>query len=223
MSSPPLLQLFRDAFRRNLRAGIVLQCFAGLILLLYFAVPAADPVFAAVQEAKLHYGRWFPFFSTALFGGMIPLAVLWSRGGVPAGFLGKQILFMFFFWGIQGVIVDEFYRLQGEWFGHGRDPVTLFKKLLIDQGPYNLLWATPSTILCYTWKDQGFSFPAARNALAEENVFFRYLAIQMSSWSIWIPAVFMIYCLPLDLQVPMQNLVLCFFSLLLAFVSRLKG
>jgi hypothetical protein len=37
---------------------------------------------------------------------------------------------------------------------------------------------------------------------------------------VWIPAVIMIYALPLGLQQPLFNLVVCFFSLLLLFLNR---
>ena len=48
----------------------------------------------------------------------------------------------------------------------------------------------------------------------------KFATIQISAWIVWVPAVLIIYSLPANLQIPLFNLVLCFFSLVLAFVSR---
>jgi hypothetical protein len=42
----------------------------------------------------------------------------------------------------------------------------------------------------------------------------------MSTWAVWIPAVTIIYCLPAPLQIPLFNLVLCFWVLVLSFISK---
>jgi hypothetical protein len=44
--------------------------------------------------------------------------------------------------------------------------------------------------------------------------------VTFSQWMVWIPAVSIIYCLPSALQIPLFNLVVCFWVLLLTFVSR---
>jgi hypothetical protein len=46
------------------------------------------------------------------------------------------------------------------------------------------------------------------------------LPILIANWGIWTPAVAIIYLLPTALQLPMQNIVLCFFTLLLATITR---
>jgi hypothetical protein len=42
----------------------------------------------------------------------------------------------------------------------------------------------------------------------------------LSSLGVWLPAVAIIYTLPTPLQLPLQNVVLCFFTLLLAHLAR---
>ena len=44
--------------------------------------------------------------------------------------------------------------------------------------------------------------------------------VMVSNWAVWLPAVFVIYVLPTPLQLPMQNVVLCFWSLVLVFQVR---
>lgn len=42
----------------------------------------------------------------------------------------------------------------------------------------------------------------------------------IANFGVWVPAVAIIYALPTPLQLPRQNLVLCFFTLLLAHLNR---
>lgn len=42
----------------------------------------------------------------------------------------------------------------------------------------------------------------------------------ISNWLIWIPAVSVIYMMPVDLQLPLFNIVLLFFGLLVAVLSK---
>ena len=41
----------------------------------------------------------------------------------------------------------------------------------------------------------------------------------VSGWMVWIPAVSMIYILPASLQIPLFNIVLCFWSLVLTLIT----
>lgn len=215
----PFLSICREAFRRNRIPALVLQSFAALLLILYFLVPASRPAFDVLGEAKLLYGYRFSAISGLLFGGFIPWLVLWHRGRIPPGQTFRQLLFFTIFWSCQGMIVDTLYRQQAVWFGEGSDPKTLALKVLVDQLPFNLLWGTPSALFFYTWKDNLFSFS---NTMLDLRVagWHRFASVQLSAWMIWIPAVTMIYSLPSPLQIPLFNLVLCFFTLILAFVSR---
>jgi FtsH-binding integral membrane protein len=42
----------------------------------------------------------------------------------------------------------------------------------------------------------------------------------VATWGVWVPAVAVIYLLPTALQLPLQNVVLCFFTLLVIFMTR---
>ena len=55
----------------------------------------------------------------------------------------------------------------------------------------------------------------------ERNAFLAPVPVTlMSTWAVWIPAVTIIYCLPAPLQIPLFNLVLCFWVLVLSFISK---
>jgi hypothetical protein len=101
-------------------------------------------------------------------------------------------------------------------FGSGVDWRTIASKVLVDQFVYCVFWATPVTALFYAWMDVGFS---AKRLKAEKNwseIFDLILIFTVSTWMVWIPGTAIIYSLPSPLQIPLFNLTLCFFVILVS-------
>lgn len=203
--------------------GAVLSAFAVGLLLAYWYVPAVNAALTRLGEFKLAAGWAFVVVSTAVFGGLIPGLVQRARPRLRHTMPWKFLWFTVVFWAYKGLEVDLLYRLQAVWFGHGTDPTTIAKKIFIDMGVYCPVWAVPSTVLAYAWGETVFSKNgSAAQALAPiRQLGFRgwfgrdIVPVMISNWAVWVPAVCVIYCLPLALQLPVQNLVLCFWSLLL--------
>ncbi len=219
-ASPSIWNTIKAALIQNRIPAIVLQIFAACILGLYFGVEALRPAFEAIGELKASVGIVFAILSTSIFGGLIPWAVMAHRGRIPPGMRMKHFLFYVLYWAFQGAVVDTLYTYQTVWFGSGTDFKTLFSKMLVDQLPFNLIWATPVGLLFYGWKNCRFSWARFRKDHSRKILIHSYATIQFSSWMVWVPAVLMVYSLPPDLQIPLFNLVLCFFSLVLTFVTR---
>jgi hypothetical protein len=209
------------ALRNTIVPGIVLQFFAFLILLAYFFVPSARDYFNFFGTLKGEFGFFYSFVATALFGGLIPFAYLWLSGRLPAG---RSIIaigvFYTLFWGYKGIEVDLFYRLQGVWFGTGNDVATLAIKVAVDQLIYSALWAAPSITLSYLWLQAGFNFRVWWRSIDRQYLLRTLPVVIVSNWLVWIPAVSIIYSMPTELQVPLFNLVLCFWVLLLAVLNK---
>lgn len=218
--TPSFWSVCKAGFRRNRVPAVILQLFAGAILALYFLAPGLRGFFTAIEQLKAGGGAGFAIVSTAIFGGLIPWMVMVRRGRISPGDRVKHLVFFLFFWGLQGAAVDWLYTQQSEWFGSDTSFKVLIKKMLVDQLPYNLIWATPNSLILYGWKDTGFSWKRFWKINTGPTLYRRFLTIQVSAWVVWVPAVLMIYSLPPDLQIPLFNLVLCFFSLVLAFVSK---
>ncbi|MEX2607452.1 MAG: hypothetical protein WD708_08915 [Kiritimatiellia bacterium] len=218
--SPSFWSICKAGFRRNRVPAVILQLFAGAVLLLYFLVPGLRGTFEAVGQLKTDSGAGFAIVSTAIFGGLIPWGIMVHRGRISREDRWKHLIFFLFFWGLQGAAVDWLYTQQTHWFGSEASFKVLLTKMLVDQGPYNLIWATPNSLILYGWKDAGFSWETFWRRNPPSMLGHRFLTIQVSAWVVWIPSVLMVYSLPPDLQIPLFNLVLCFFSLVLAFVSK---
>jgi hypothetical protein len=70
------------------------------------------------------------------------------------------------------------------------------------------------------WKDNGFSGSITWQQFTPAILFLKIATTVVTNWLIWIPSVALIYMMPSGLQLPLFNLVLCFFVLVLATVQH---
>jgi hypothetical protein len=215
-----LLEPCWQGMRFNLRPALVLQAFALVIVCGYFWSPPVKDVLDVVGAAKLRYGYGYSAVATSLFGGVIPYAVLSFAGRIPRQRRFAEFAFYSLLWFWKGIEVDALYRAQAVWFGEGSSVLTIALKTCVDQFGYVPLWAAASQVLLFTWKDAGFSLAGTRAAFQRQGFGQRVLVVIFSTWVVWIPAVAIVYSLPSALQVPLFNLVLCFWCLLMSFISR---
>lgn len=224
---PPPWKAGVEAARANALPGAVLSVFAVGLLLSYWYVPAVAAVLERLGQIKSDGGWLFVAVSTALFGGLIPGLVQRARPTMRHTMPWSHLGYIMLFWAVKGIEVDLLYRVQAMWFGQGADLATVVKKIAFDMGFYCPVWAVPSTVAAYAFKDAGFSWSRLRREEKVGSVAWykrRVIPVAISNWAVWVPAVSVIYCLPLALQLPMQNLVLCFWSLLLVLqVKKLEA
>ena len=208
------------AFKQNFLPGLILQCFALAILLVYFFVPQSQATFAWFSQRKQDYGFLYSAVSTAICGGLVPVIYLWLSGRLAKASLFSALLFYCLFWAYKGMEVDAFYRLQNDWFGSESNLQTVATKMAVDQFGYSALWSAPSIALIYLWRELGYSFSGARRALTREFVLIKIPTNIFSNWLVWSPAVSVVYAMPADLQIPLFNLVLCFWVLMLSVLNK---
>jgi len=223
VNATPTFHPVRDglaAARQNLVPGLVLQAFALAVVLVYYFVPVAAPFFNTLAELKSNGGFFYSAVATALFGGLIPFLYLRFNPATRASTPWLFLVFYVVFWAYRGVEVDVLYRIQAWLFGEGNTVGTIVPKVLVDQFVYNLLWAAPLQILAYHFMNQGYS-PRAFAGYDWKAFFLQMVPTTLiSTWGVWIPMVTIIYCLPSALQIPLFNIVLCFWVLLLTALTR---
>ncbi len=207
------------ALKQNFIPGLILQTVALGVASCYFFWPDSRVFFSFFGDLKATHGWLYSMISTAIFAGIIPFLYLYFTRQIQQS-LVKVFLFYIVFWSIKGVEVDFFYQLQGFWFGNELNFETIFKKVMVDQFIYSALWAAPGITIVYLWKDCNFSFSALRKNLNQELFTLKIPTTVISNWLVWIPAVSIIYTMPPPLQIPLFNLVLCFFVLLLASLTK---
>ena len=143
------------------------------------------------------------------------IALIFTYFKVPSQFQHRVL-----FWGILGVIVDAFYKLQAWIFGQGTDALTVVCKVAVDMLVFSPLFALPLICVCFNWKDHGFDVARARAGLGRGWYQVRVWPTVIAAWIVWIPAVALVYALPLALQFPIQNIIECMWVMTLLFLTR---
>lgn len=227
------IQLGLASARENALPGVILWIVAVIIVTGYYFSPPVTEVLTMLGNLKESGGYGYSALATAIFGGLIPF--LWrlmkarrmkkghpalpSAWKVPAWEAG---LFLILFWGWKGIEIDFLYRMQSVVFGTGNSAAVLVPKVLVDQFVYNPLWAGWTQILAYWWLDQAFRKKALADPVLWKSIGSRLVTILVSTWGVWIPMVTIIYSMPPNLQVPLFNIALCFWGLMLASLTKEK-
>jgi hypothetical protein len=184
--------------KQNALPRLALWTLALLLILADRILPAAHGIFQSIGMWKNRYGLVFSATTTAFFA----------------------LAFYLLFWAYKGIEVDLLYRLQSHWFGNHADLGTIARKVLLDQFVYNTLWSAPVSALAFLWKESAFSWTTMQSKLGSDFFTFLVPVTLMSTWAVWIPAVAIIYCLSPPLQIPLFNLVLCFWVLVLSCIRK---
>jgi hypothetical protein len=207
------------AAKKNAGPGLLLQSFALLLVLLYYFHEPTRTILLTIPGVQQRMGIWFPILATALFGGVIPYIFLLLRKSIVPGRYTATLLFMVGFWAILGLSVNTLYIIQARLFGNEPNAATVIKKVLVDQFIFCVIWSAPLTTIAMLWKDHDFSAKATRRDLSLRFITRDVPTVLIAMWGVWIPTVAIVYCLPLALQFPLFNLVLCFWSLLLSALN----
>lgn len=216
--------IFRTALtaaKRNLGPGILLQSFALTLVLMYYFHAPTHALLLKIPHIQQQLRLIFPILATAFFGGFIPFLFQVARKKIPAGRYLAHLLFMLGFWAINGVLIHILYQVQSQLFGDQTSVLTIIKKVMVDQFGYSVLISAPFAALAMHWKCADFSFKKAKETFSRKQFLTELPSILLALWAVWIPTVSIVYCLPLALQFPLVNIVLCFWSLLLTALSTL--
>ncbi len=219
MSTTKLFGHIGHIFKKNIGPGLVLWGIATAIALAYYQIPRVSQAFSQVAELKASYGSWYAGLSTAFFAGFLPFlyfAATRQTGKNPPA----ELLFYLIFWGIKGVEIDLFYQLQGMIFGNELQLGTIINKTLIDRLLYGPFWAVPSFAIAYLYKETNFTLRTTLHRINRRFCTFTIPTIIISNALIWCPSVTIIYAMPPDLQIPLFNIVQCFFAILLNMLSK---
>ncbi len=199
----------------------MLQAFAAALVAGYYLHAPSRAALEGLAEFRGEVGLPFALVSTAIFGAVIPFLVLGLRRATRHRYDLRQMGVLTLFWAYKGLEVAVFYALQARWFGEGTDFTTIALKTFVDQFVYCPLLAAPCTWLVYAWVEHGFSGAHLREEWRRPGWYARcVLPLLVATWGVWVPAVAIIYLLPTALQLPLQNVVLCFFTLLVIFLTR---
>ncbi len=220
ISEPPWQAGLRGA-RANLVPGLVLQAVALAFVLAYYHHAPTRAALEHLADFRARTGFGFGIVSTGLFGGLLPFLYLRSIPASRSQYGWSQAALLTGFWAYKGFEIELWYRLLAHTVGTGHDAATIVTKAALDQFVYCPAFAVPVTVLVYQWNAVNFDFRPVVADFRTRGWYLRsVLPTLIANLGVWVPAVAIIYALPTPLQLPLQNLVLLFFTLLLAHLNR---
>lgn len=206
--------------RALLWPGLALQTAAVALVLAYYFLPATQGVFARIAAWQTAGGLAFSALSTAICGGLVPFLFLHWHPETRTNHPWRHLWFFIVFWSWKGAEVDLWYRLLSHLYGTGHDVRTIALKVVTDQFVYNTVYTSPIGSLCFAWKDAGYRWaPVAADLRAGKWYYRRILPVLCAVWTLWIPVVCCVYALPVPLQMPLFDVVLCFWAMLYAHIT----
>lgn len=206
--------------KANLRAGVILWLVGSVLVGSYYSAPPVRQLLDDIGQFKVAFTPWFAMISTAAFGALLPFVfqLFFLPKEKKQSF--RQVSWLVLFWAIHGWQVDWLFRLQAMAFGDEVTFAILLKKMMVDQLVWSPLFALPQVVLVYLFVENDCSLGQTRKALQRRGYLTRAIPILVVNWVVWIPAVTLIYLLPLALQLPLQNLILSLWCLLLLFFAK---
>ncbi|NRA37311.1 MAG: hypothetical protein HRU15_04170 [Planctomycetes bacterium] len=205
-----------DAARKNIIPGIIIWIIASSVILLWYFYEPAHAIMQNIADVKTQAPYLFSFFSTAIAGALLPGIVLGIFKLHPRAW--SQLSWLFLFYGLKGMEINALYHFQAFMFGEGNNWQTICKKSIFDQLIYVPIWGIASVTVSYSWIEGGMH--ELRTSFKDNWLANYWLPILLANFSVWIPVVILLYMLPTALQLPLQNLVLCFWSLLMAVIAN---
>lgn len=121
---------------------------------------------------------------------------------------------------IGGGIVYEFYRWQDYFWGSSIAWTIIAAKVATDQFGFSLFWGMPYTTLSMRWQALRYSGRKLWQELDGNFVGERMLPVLFMNWMFWIPAVTLLYAMPLKLQAPLYIFATAVWGILLPAVTR---
>jgi len=213
--------------RANLGPALALQAAALALVVGYYRYPWLQAEMGRLSELHKETGFVYALISTGLFGGFLPFLFLRYGPKGPDGdphYDWRQGIALTVFWAYKGFEVDLWYRIQAHGVGTGHGPATIAIKSFLDQFVYCPLYAVPVTTAAFQAIESHFDWSALKADIRGRGWYGRrVLPVLIANLAVWLPAVAIIYALPTSLQLPLQNLVLCFFTLIVAHQTRDGG
>ncbi|MEO6876060.1 MAG: hypothetical protein ABI222_14680, partial [Opitutaceae bacterium] len=211
------------AARANLLPGLVLQGVALALVLAYYWHPPTRALFEQLTSLRERTGLAFSILGTALCGGVLPFFYMRLDPTTRARYSWGSGLFFTLFWAYKGIEVDYWQRLMAWLVGNDTQVRTVALKVFIDQFIYCPIWAVVITVLAYEWQSAGFRWSLLLADFRAGQWYQRQiLPGLLANIGLWVPLTCLIYALPLSLQLPLFDLVLVFYTLLIAHITRRK-
>ena len=213
-----------SAVRGSWRPFLFIQAAAVALVVWYYRSPGFRESAEALAAFKAAGGEWFAFAAGAIAGGLVPEVAKAVTGSIARfdSTWALETAHNAAVFGTVGVLVDFFYKLQGFLFGMGVDPHTLFVKTLFDMGAFAPLFCVPFEVAVLEWGHSRYRMAVLFQNFGMTAYRDRVLPAMIPCWAFWIPVLFCVYALPLNLQFPFAIMAEAAWSIIVVFVTKPK-
>jgi len=210
--------------RANVVPGLALQALATTIAVGYYFHEPTRHALEALSAFRQRTGFLYSIVATAFFGGALPCLYLWLQPATRGRYDLKQAASLTLLWAYKGFEVDLWYRFMAHAVGSEATFAHVITKTFLDQFVYCPIWAVPAVTWVYQYIESGFDARAWWADVSAPRWYARRaLPNLISNMGVWVPTVCVVYSLPSSLQIPLFNLVLCFYTLLLAHIAATQA
>jgi hypothetical protein len=194
-----------------------------LVAAAYLWSPSIQQALHRLGSIKENWGLLFSFIGTSAASSFLPelLRPLLPKSSRPAQKepLSSRLLFAIPFWGIVGMQVDLFYRVQFLIFGPSDRLSVIVAKVLVDAFLYCPLLAIPEAVCIFLWRDHRFTHHGFHGWTPLRFYALKIFPVLMTNWLVWIPVVSVIYALPPALGIPLFIIAQTFWVLVFTTLS----
>jgi hypothetical protein len=210
--------------RANVVPGLALQALATTVAVGYYFHEPTRHALDALSGFRLRTGFLYSIVATAFFGGALPCLYLWLQPATRGRYNLKQSAALTLLWAYKGFEVDLWYRFLARVVGTEATVAHVLSKTCLDQFVYCPIWAVPAVTWVYQYIESEFNARAWWADVSAPGWYARRaLPNLISNMGVWVPTVCVVYSLPSSLQIPLFNLVLCFYTLLLAHIAATQA
>jgi len=204
---------------------LLIQAMALLCVVAYYKSQAFANVAGVLQDWKVAGGLTFAFLAGALAGGLVPEMARMATGMVEGSGWQRwhQVLWTSLVFGVVGVFIDLFYKLQALLFGTGIDPATLAYKTAFDMFVFAAFFCIPFEVASLQWPQKGYRpiefIKGFGAATYRDNV----LPVLLPCWAFWIPVLACVYAMPMNLQFVFAIFAEAAWSIIVVYVATRSG
>lgn len=221
-----------DAFRPGIRAVVshwkpflFIQVVAVGCVLAYYKSQSFREASDVLQGWKVSGGLLFAFIAGAVAGGFVPEAARIATGTVEGQGWDRwrKVFWTAFVFGLVGVYVDVFYRIQAMLFGTGIDAATLAYKTAFDMFCFAPLFCIPFEVASLQWPQKGYRVVEFIRGFSWSTYRENVLPALIPCWAFWIPVLVCVYAMPMNLQFVFAILAEAAWSIIVVFVATAKS
>ena len=187
------------------------------LLVFHRILPGREAMLAAVGAPVvmvcLGHGQNAFMTASLMAGGMLLLDRRPWVAGILLGCLVYKPQF--------AVLIPIVIAMKGNWRAFLAAGLTVVALCLLTWAIWGWgVWAAPGITIVYLWMESNWSIAECKRAMDKTFFCVKIPTVILSNWLVWIPAVSVVYAMPTELQIPLFNLVLCFWVLLLAVLNK---